>query len=166
MQDELALRDEIGLAGLVDQLGHLQHRRGAPAGACSRVKVIRPKSSPSAQTPMPPISSVLALMPEEVHLSRDRAAPGWPRRPGMAGAGSGLPHRGMRAGRRQQSDTTSIHTNPSSCISPSPYQNCLCLRRVGNVMPPVRNTRMPSSTERSGKNASSRGQITTSPRYR
>jgi hypothetical protein len=25
-QDELALRDQVGLAGLVDQLGHLEHR--------------------------------------------------------------------------------------------------------------------------------------------
>ena len=61
-ENELALRDEIGLAGLVNQLRHLEHRR-VDRQLLDCVNVISPNSRPSPQITRPPISSVRPLMP-------------------------------------------------------------------------------------------------------
>ena len=89
MQDELALRDQVGLAGLVDQLRDLEHRR-VHRQVLEPVNVISPNSRPSAQTTRPPISSVRPLMPSELDRSTGPAAPGWLRRR-AAPARLGLP---------------------------------------------------------------------------
>ena len=66
-QQELALLDEVGLAGLVDQLGDLEHRLVDRQVLQLRVRSRRPNSRPERETTRPPRSSVWPSMPLERH---------------------------------------------------------------------------------------------------
>ena len=123
-QDELALRDQIGLARLVNQLGDLAASSACTGRFFSCVKIISPNSRPSAQTTRPPISSVRPLMPLEVDAAdrsgstRLASPPRVRARPAAAGCGRGAcaargarrPAPATQQRRRQQRPSKTVST--------------------------------------------------------
>ena len=101
-QDELALRDEIRLAGLVDQLGDLEHR--PMHGQRLELREDHEAEGEAEQRDDQPAHQqrVAVDTAEELHLREVRAAPGSLRRPADArpdaatAGGSGCARRRLR----------------------------------------------------------------------
>ena len=173
-REELPLRDQIGLAGLVNQLRDLAHR---PVHRQVLQLVQDDQAEQRCRAPTRPCrpSAACGRCSRRRRPDRDRAAPGWPRRraarsAGRRAAGSGCcaSSRGRQAASiaQQRQRPRTARTAESRFITVSAPLNVSCLAcrlqdllsmRPGSDMPPVRKIRMPSSTVRSGNSARSRG---------
>ena len=173
-QDELALGDEVGLAGLVDQLRHFAHRRvDRQILQLREDEQTEPEAEraddETAHEQRAPVHAVKVdgrqIRQDEIRLAAAGLACRALRCHARLRRGRLGPEDRERRGHDQQGDAKppeiSLHGHTHSTSRKSwDYRRTL----GGNAMPPVRNTRMPSSTEISGNTARSRSQITMSPR--
>ncbi len=188
-QDELALRDQVGLAGLVNQLGDLEHRRvhrqvlqlGEDDQPEQQAERAHAETGHQQGAPVDAAEFDLRqIRKHEVHLAAARRRCSLrlgrrlhrQRRPrrredrtdddGEQDRGDQAPQDGRNGHAHLTSHKSSDYTRKSLTRSCSP----LSRSRDGSAMPPVRKMRIPSSTVIAGNVARPRSQMTMSPRYR